>query len=1129
MTATVLFERLRKLKPIPAEIDDTILLDWLNQVEGQILHEIFLLALSEITPYSATPTEALAAPYPYDGIYLLWMEAQVDFANGEYERYTNTMQRYNTAWNDLARHIAKCIRPVYGRAVEQGYYLSAYGIAKAHGYTGTETEWLASLKGAAGEPGKDGKPFHWCGEWDAAATYAHLDAVEHGGSCYVWAAEEASTAGDEPGVDELWELCAAAGAAGENGAPGAKGDTGETGPQGPQGPQGPKGDKGDTGPQGPSGGSAELPPVLGNFNAAMQDAAAGSIPVYAGDEAWEIEKLIMEYNENTPLSGYIPDTAWVAAYMAAQTALLKLLPDSAAEDVGKLLQVGADGNAAWGNRLPTALKNPAALTFAGAVTGTYDGSEALTITIPEGGSGGSSGGGLRKMSAVAGYIGIPAAELPQDGTVWMCISKGDGAELYSGTVTIEGGSLTANNLIAVSSGSVIQLNQATTIGAGFVIYGMSATDYVGVWQQVGAGSAAINWRGEYSAQTAYNRLDAVSYEGSSYVFASDTPATGAIPGVDGEWQLLAQKGDTGGISIDIVDSVAEMIDTGKQYVLSSDGHIYTYKTTQTTGTITEQISYGAGDDQKDNTRLGSDGSAVTDAAYKGYVVTPYIDLLKYPVPFTLHLDGGTFLPTTSDNYTKMASYTAAKAKIACYNTVSNLVDSLLNVSDSDVSASANNAGSITFRKEPKTNNDNNDGVLKYVRFSGKATLATIRTYVTYIGTTTTQGWVDTGVSYGSSDTTELTEKVAALNNEGADAATVALLPSMVKAFYDSADYPDNDYTTTHLTKITYPCRADIPVPYTVKWPYNENAMRTTVAFDTKPIGTANYYTLRTYDVTGLNKFPLYNLIPGTTYYYKVTHVMADGSLVEAKSGNFSTASVPWRMLYIDGTQNVRDLGGWMGLNGKKIKYGRIIRGAALSDSSSLDLIVTGKGRLALADLKIQAELNLGAIDAETSIAANCAYKKIGYGNYADAVVTASARAQFKEALEWIVACLGGTLNQIGLPQVERNIYMHCQGGCDRTGTLAFLLLGLLGVSESDLAKEYELSSFSVIGLGRLRNTVKAVDVYDYSGMVAAIKQYPGSTITDKFYSFATNATTAAQPGCGIAAATVTAFKNLMLE
>lgn len=504
MTATVLFERLRKLKPVPAEIDDTILLDWLNQVEGQILHEIFLLALSEITPYSATPTEALAAPYPYDGIYLLWMEAQVDFANGEYERYTNTMQRYNTAWNDLARHIAKCIRPVYGRAVEQGYYLSAYGIAKAHGYTGTEAEWLASLKGAAGEPGKDGKPFHWRGTWDAAATYAHLDAVEHSGSCYVWTDDADSTAGDEPGVDELWELCAAKGAKGDPGAAGAPGPQGLTGPQGPQGekgdtgpqgPQGEKGEKGDTGPQGPqgpagSGGSAELPPVLGNLAAQIGNAAAGTIPVYAGDGAWAIEKLIKTYTGDADLIGYIPDTVWVAAYMAAQKELLKLLPDSAAADAGKLLQVGKDGNAAWGDKLPTSLKNPKALTFAGAVTGTYDGSEALTITIPEGGSGGSSGGGLRKMSAVSGYIGIPAAELPENGVVWMCFGSGSSTELYTGTVTIQDAGIAVNDMLVITNGTVNPLNQVSWVSDGLAIYGLSTNDYRGVYQVVGAGGAA---------------------------------------------------------------------------------------------------------------------------------------------------------------------------------------------------------------------------------------------------------------------------------------------------------------------------------------------------------------------------------------------------------------------------------------------------------------------------------------------------------------------------------------------------------------------------------------------------------------------------------------------------------------
>lgn len=600
MTATVLFERLRQLKPVPAEIDDTILLDWLNQVEGQILHEIFLLALSEITPYATAPTEALAAPYPYDGIYLLWMEAQVDFANGEYERYTNTMQRYNTAWNDLARHIAKCIRPVYGRAVEQGYYLSAYGIAKAHGYTGTEAEWLASLKGAAGEPGKDGKPFNWRGAWNSATSYAQLDAVEHNGSSYVWAGDEASAAGDEPGVDELWELCAAKGAKGDPGAAGAAGPQGQIGPAGPQGDTGETGAKGETGatgPQGPKGDpgadytlteadkseiagkvtaggleftladpptGGDLPEVLGNLGTAMTDAAEGAIPIADGANGWSVEKIIKVYTGDADLIGYIPDTVWVAAYMAAQKELLKLLPDSAAADAGKLLQVGKDGAAAWGSKLPTSLKNPKALTFTGAATGTYDGSEALTITIPEGGSGGSggSGGALKAMSAVGGYIGIPAAELPENGVVWMCIADGaTNQEYYSGTITMQGGALSSNNMVSISSNGVIQLNQVAQVSDGIVIYGMSAVNYTGVYQVVGAGGgSSINWRGEYSAQTAYNRLDAVSYKGSSYVFVSATSTTGTIPGIDEEWQLLAQKGDSGeSLSLGMTSAAAGQI------------------------------------------------------------------------------------------------------------------------------------------------------------------------------------------------------------------------------------------------------------------------------------------------------------------------------------------------------------------------------------------------------------------------------------------------------------------------------------------------------------------------------------------------------------------------------------------
>lgn len=41
----------------------------------------------------------------------------------------------------------------------EGVGKSAYAIAVSHGFKGTEQEWLDSLKGLQGEPGKDGKPF----------------------------------------------------------------------------------------------------------------------------------------------------------------------------------------------------------------------------------------------------------------------------------------------------------------------------------------------------------------------------------------------------------------------------------------------------------------------------------------------------------------------------------------------------------------------------------------------------------------------------------------------------------------------------------------------------------------------------------------------------------------------------------------------------------------------------------------------------------------------------------------------------------------------------------------------------------------------------------------------------------
>lgn len=63
------------------------------------------------------------------------------------------------------------------------------------------------------------------------------------------------------------------------------------------------------------------------------------------------------------------------------------IPSTLTGIAGQVLTKTADGQEWKDVDIPTALPNPNALTFTGAVTGTYDGSEPMTVNIPSGGSG----------------------------------------------------------------------------------------------------------------------------------------------------------------------------------------------------------------------------------------------------------------------------------------------------------------------------------------------------------------------------------------------------------------------------------------------------------------------------------------------------------------------------------------------------------------------------------------------------------------------------------------------------------------------------------------------------------------------------------------------------------------------
>lgn len=128
---------------------------WVNECEGLVQTEVLLLADTELISYSynTDKDKELLVKHPHVKIYWAYLTAMIDFANGEYNKYQNTMQMFNAFFGEYMRWFALWYHPADthgendGEDGWRGYYISAYGLAVKHGYEGTESEWLESLYG----------------------------------------------------------------------------------------------------------------------------------------------------------------------------------------------------------------------------------------------------------------------------------------------------------------------------------------------------------------------------------------------------------------------------------------------------------------------------------------------------------------------------------------------------------------------------------------------------------------------------------------------------------------------------------------------------------------------------------------------------------------------------------------------------------------------------------------------------------------------------------------------------------------------------------------------------------------------------------------------------------------------
>ena len=143
--------------------------------------------------------------------------------------------------------------------------------------------------------------------------------------------------------------------------------------------------------------------------------------------------------------------------------------------------------------------------------------------------------------------------------------------------------------------------------------------------------------------------------------------------------------------------------------------------------------------------------------------------------------------------------------------------------------------------------------------------------------------------------------------------------------------------------------------------------------------------------------------------------------------------------------NMRDLGGWEA-DGGHIAYGKLYRGARLERISSAGQDIF------LNELGISVDLDLrGSIPGEFK--AGPVIEGLDYFQLPVERYLGRGTGKTEELYQLAKRCIIGWLGE------GRAVYFHCTAGADRTGTLAFLIEALLGVSESDLSKDYELTSF----------------------------------------------------------------------
>ena len=182
-------------------------------------------------------------------------------------------------------------------------------------------------------------------------------------------------------------------------------------------------------------------------------------------------------------------------------------------------------------------------------------------------------------------------------------------------------------------------------------------------------------------------------------------------------------------------------------------------------------------------------------------------------------------------------------------------------------------------------------------------------------------------------------------------------------------------------------------------------------------------------------------------------------------------------------KNVRDIGGYTTLDGKRVKQDLLIRGV------ELDGLVTIK--YFIPDDKLE------EVEQEYDFAYDLDLR--GRDTYCGVFTSRLGTPHKFYTAPWhgriFNRCYHPALKNIfsDLAKAENYpMYLHCHWGRDQTGTIVFLLQGILNVSEEDMVREYCRSAYTY---------AKVATSEDTQIIIAGLEPYAGNTLQEKIVTF----------------------------